>query len=97
MAAATGKKKKKKAAPRRRKKTKRFQFQLSLAEVAGIAVVCFCLFLWMFLLGIWAGQTILLPKDGALAPGRAAVHTAGTGQAEPLFIRPRAVKKQVHP
>jgi len=30
--------------------------------VAGIAVVMFCLFLWMFLLGIWAGQTILLPS-----------------------------------
>jgi hypothetical protein len=27
----------------------------------GLVVVCFCLFLWMFLLGVWAGQTILLP------------------------------------
>ncbi len=49
---------------RTRKKTvKRFRFQLSLAGVAGIGVVVFCLFLWMFLLGIWAGQTILLPSS----------------------------------
>ena len=95
MAAATGKKKKKKAAPRRRKKTKRFQFQLSLAEVAGIAVVCFCLFLWMFLLGIWAGQTILLPREGTLMPDQHTIrdhHPTSTGQR---LIRPRAVKKQV--
>ena len=54
---------KKKPAPRKKRKTpKRFRFQLSLAGVAGIGVVVFCLFLWMFLLGIWAGQTILLPS-----------------------------------
>lgn len=47
----------------KRKPAKRFRFQLSLAGVAGIAVVSFCLFLWMFLLGIWAGQTILLPSS----------------------------------
>lgn len=27
-----------------------------------MGIVCFCIFLWMFLLGIWAGQTILLPS-----------------------------------
>jgi hypothetical protein len=27
----------------------------------GLVVVGFCVLLWMFLLGIWAGQTILLP------------------------------------
>lgn len=27
-----------------------------------MGIVCFCVFLWMFLLGIWAGQTILLPS-----------------------------------
>ncbi|VAW40336.1 hypothetical protein MNBD_DELTA04-426 [hydrothermal vent metagenome] len=54
---------------RRGKKT--FRFQLSLAGVAGIGVVCFCLFLWMFLLGIWAGQTILLPTGTAVHSGRA--------------------------
>lgn len=27
-----------------------------------LLVVSFCIFLWMFLLGVWAGQTILLPQ-----------------------------------
>lgn len=40
---------------------KAFLFQLSLGGIVSIAIVSFCLFLWMFLLGIWAGQTILLP------------------------------------
>lgn len=30
----------------------------------GIGVVCFCIFLWMFLLGIWAGQTVLVSAAG---------------------------------
>ncbi len=50
--------------PTRKKKKKKvtfFRFQLSWPGIAGVAVVCFCLFLWMFLIGIWAGQTILLP------------------------------------
>jgi len=52
------------AAPRKKKKRKAkktYRFQLTLSGIIGIAVVSFCLFLWMFLLGIWAGQTILLP------------------------------------
>lgn len=50
-------KKKKKRSPK-----KTYRFQLTLPGIAGIAVVSFCLFLWMFLLGIWAGQTFLLPS-----------------------------------
>jgi len=49
--------KKKKKAPK-----KTYRFQLTLPGIAGITVVCLCLFLWMFLLGIWAGQTFLLPS-----------------------------------
>lgn len=54
-----------------RRNKKKFRFQLSLAGIAGIGVVCFCLFLWMFLLGIWAGQTILLPAGTSVHSGRA--------------------------
>lgn len=53
---------KRKAAGTVRKKQKRLNFQLGFTGLAGITVVSFCLFLWMFLLGIWAGQTILLPS-----------------------------------
>jgi hypothetical protein len=95
MAATT--RKKKKAAPRRKKKAGRFRFQLSIAEVAGIGVVVFCLFLWMFLLGIWAGQTILLPKDGSIANRRHTVRKQQATQAGRHLIRPRAVKRTVHP
>jgi hypothetical protein len=42
-------------------KGKPFRIELGWRGMFGLVVVCFCLFLWMFLLGIWAGQTILLP------------------------------------
>lgn len=35
--------------------------ELTPKGLFGAAIVCFCIFLWMFLLGVWAGQTILLP------------------------------------
>lgn len=43
-----------------KKKGKRLSFELSLKGLLGLGVVIFCIFLWMFLLGIWAGQTVLL-------------------------------------
>jgi hypothetical protein len=46
---------------KKRKPKKTFRFQLTLGGIIGIGIVSFCLFMWMFLLGIWAGQTILLP------------------------------------
>ncbi len=49
-------------APRKRKKTvKKIKFQLTRSGIAGVAVVCFCIFLWMFLIGVWAGQNLLYP------------------------------------
>lgn len=49
-------------AQRRKKQKKRrfaIQLELGLGGVLAIGVVSFCVFLWMFLLGIWAGQTVL--------------------------------------
>jgi len=49
-------------APRKRKKpVKKIKFQLTRSAIAGIGVVCFCIFLWMFLFGVWAGQSLLFP------------------------------------
>ncbi len=49
-------------APRKRKKpVKKVKFQLTRSGIAGIAIVCFCIFLWMFLIGVWAGQSLLYP------------------------------------
>jgi hypothetical protein len=45
----------------RRKKKKKIKFEVTIGGLFGIGIVIFCIFLWMFLVGIWAGQTILLP------------------------------------
>jgi hypothetical protein len=42
-------------------KKKKIKFELTPSGLFGIGVVLFCILLWMFLLGIWAGQTVLLP------------------------------------
>jgi hypothetical protein len=49
-------------AGRKGKKKKKIKFELSPGGIFGIGAVLFCIFLWMFLLGIWVGQTILLPS-----------------------------------
>lgn len=46
-------------AARRKKQSGKIKFELTKSGVAGIGVVFFCLFLWMFLFGVWAGQSIL--------------------------------------
>jgi hypothetical protein len=60
---------------------KTFRFQLSFGGIVSIAIVSFCLFLWMFLLGIWAGQTILLPAARPEVNDRA---DKDKGQGKPL-------------
>jgi len=48
-------------ARKKSKKKKKIKFELTLGGILGVGAVLFCVFLWMFLLGIWAGQTVLLP------------------------------------
>jgi hypothetical protein len=48
-------------AVKRKPQVKKLKFELTKSAVAGIAVIAFCLFLWMFLLGVWVGQSVLLP------------------------------------
>ena len=51
--------------PRPKKKpAKKFRFELGWSGLGGVIIVTFCLFLWMFMLGVWAGQTLLLPPSG---------------------------------
>ncbi|MEN8257463.1 MAG: SPOR domain-containing protein [Thermodesulfobacteriota bacterium] len=52
-------------AKKRRARKKKFtvRFELGLRGLVGLAIISFCVFLWMFLLGVWAGQTVLLPSD----------------------------------
>jgi hypothetical protein len=49
-------------AARRKPQVKKVKFELTKSAIAGIGVIAFCLFLWMFLLGVWAGQSLLLPS-----------------------------------
>lgn len=51
----------------KRKKGFTIKFDLSIAGLFGLGVVCFCIFLWMFLLGIWSGQTVLSSGKNRLA------------------------------
>lgn len=51
-------------ANRRKKKIAKIKFEVSRSGIAGIGVVVFCVFLWMFLLGVWVGQSLLLPPLG---------------------------------
>jgi hypothetical protein len=41
---------------------------LGIGGMLGVGVVCFCIFLWMFLLGVWSGQTVLLPSTPGKGP-----------------------------
>ena len=61
------------------------RFELGLLGMLSLTLVTGCIFFWMFIIGIWAGQTILQPAPGdeeksplaklagALRPGTAAV------------------------
>ncbi|WP_417910489.1 hypothetical protein [Candidatus Electronema sp. PJ] len=87
-----------------------FSFQLSLSGIVGIGVVLLCLFLWMFLLGIWAGQTFLYPpRLPAQPPGKSKEASHPTEavnlppkpealpEAEGVLLLPGERKKRIAP
>ncbi len=47
-----------------RSKKKKFviRFELGMGGLLGVGILCFCIFLWMFLFGVWTGQTLLEPS-----------------------------------
>lgn len=81
-------------APRKRKKpVRKVKFQLTGSGIAGIAVVCFCIFLWMFILGVWAGQFLLYPpvsKEMISSP----LTNSGEGEQVLEVIRIEAEQKK---
>jgi hypothetical protein len=77
------------------RKAKPFRIELGWRGMFGLVVVCFFLFFWMFVLGIWAGQTILLPTkerwqtrptSAAVAPQSQAGNETGGGTGQ--LLRP---------
>jgi hypothetical protein len=67
---------------KRKTRPKKIRFELSWGAIAGVGVVVFCLFLWMFLLGVWTGQSLLRPAvvDQEIA-------AAGKTVKEPTLLR----------
>ncbi len=45
-----------------KKKSKRFKFELSIPGFIFVTGLLICLFLWMFILGFWLGQKIVISK-----------------------------------
>ena len=58
------------AAARRKKKNTVVKLELGWGGLLSLGVVVFCIFLWMFLLGLWVGQGILAPRPEVIAMGR---------------------------
>ena len=80
--------------PRKRKKpVKKVKFQLTRSGIAGIGVVCFCIFLWMFLIGVWAGQSLIYPPVQQ-TKSSAAFHKIDKGQQPQDVIHLEAEKKK---
>lgn len=78
-------------AGRRKPQVKKVRFELTYSGVAGVGIVCFCIFLWMFLLGVWTGQKLLLPAARPQAGAAQSVGQADSSAApNPSRIGPKA-------
>ncbi|MEJ2057883.1 MAG: hypothetical protein P8X39_08615 [Desulfofustis sp.] len=75
------------ATQKKRRKTK-IKFELSRSGIGSIAIVCFCIFLWMFIFGVWAGQSLLKPTPPVVTGFK-----AGSVQQEQPVIQLEENKK----
>ncbi|MGB5686174.1 MAG: hypothetical protein WBM35_10190 [Candidatus Electrothrix sp.] len=94
----------KKAPPAAQKvPVKLFPFHLSLSGIAGITLATFCLFLWMFFLGMWAGRTIVSPCPSPSAPVEEQAHLEREREltipdetdSPEICVQPRERKKRI--
>jgi len=79
---------------KKRQPGKTFRFQLTPKGIVGIGIVCFCLFMWMFLLGIWAGQTILLPSAASRKLNKSAISFSEKNMPPVQILGPDGKKKR---
>ena len=85
-------------APRKRKKPiKKVKFQLTRSGIVGIGVVVFCIFLWMFLVGVWAGQSLLYPPVYKQKPAES-IRDSGEGKQilDVIQLEAKKKKKMIH-
>ncbi len=76
-------------ATQKKRRQDKIKFELTRTGVGSIAIICFCIFLWMFLLGVWAGQSLLKPSDPVVTGFK-----AGTVQEEQPVIHLDEKKKK---
>jgi len=85
----------------RKKKKPLIRLEMGWGGLCGFAVVAFCLLLWMFIFGIWTGQSVLHGPSGAVDKAARLGHTAvrllsgSTGQGERQAER-QVKKRAVH-
>jgi len=73
------------------KKGYTIKFELSLGGLLGVVVVCFCIFVWMFLLGLWAGQTGLIGGLSFSAPPAIPVASKIGAASNKVMMAPEVV------
>ena len=73
----------------RKPRPAKVKFELTRSGIAGIGVVCFCIFLWMFLLGVWAGQSLLKPSR----PVTAGFDAGSVKHEQPVILEEQKKKK----
>ncbi|THB78089.1 MAG: hypothetical protein D6B25_05180 [Desulfobulbaceae bacterium] len=76
----------------RKRQPAKIKFELTRSGIGGIAIVCFCIFLWMFLLGVWTGQSLLKPAEPVSAG-----FEAGEIQDEKPIVYLKAEQKKRKP
>jgi cell division septation protein DedD len=69
------------------------RFELGLLGMFTLTVVTGCLFFWMFIIGIWAGQTILQPNSGEEKSSLAKLAGA-LRPTDPALVEPVASPEQ---
>ena len=75
-------------ATKRRKNKFVIRFELGLFGLFSLALVSFCIFLWMYLFGVWSGQTILKPTGLLRSPLTRFIANGNGGKVEPAAIEP---------
>ena len=75
-------------ATRKKRRQTKIKFELTRTGIGSIAIVCFCIFLWMFILGVWAGPSLLTPSAPVITGFK-----AGTVQQEQPVIHLDETKK----
>jgi len=69
------------------------RFELGLLGMLSLTLVTGCIFFWMFIIGIWAGQTILQPSPGAEKSSLAKI-VGALQPGKPAPVEPVALPEQ---